>query len=69
MPFASSFFFALACERTFIKTHSTEKRFFIRAENILFLRHVRASFSPEILHDGAVKGLNADEVSAYSITH
>ena len=27
------FFFALACERIFIKTHSIEKRFVIRLEN------------------------------------
>ena len=51
------FFFALACARIFIKTHRTEKKFVIKQENILFLRRVRASFSPEILHDGAVKGL------------
>ena len=33
------------------------KRFVLRPENILFLRRVRASFSPEILQAGAVKGL------------
>ena len=47
----------MACARIFIKTDSTEKKFVIKQENILFLRCVRASFSPEILHDGAVKGL------------
>ena len=43
-------FFALACERTFITTHSIEIRDAIGPENILF-----ASFSPEILQAGAVK--------------
>ena len=50
-------FFALACERIFIETHSTENRFVIRLETILFLRRVNASFSPEILQAGAVNGL------------
>ena len=38
-----------------IKTDSSEKKFVIKQENILFWRCVLASFSPEILHDGAVK--------------
>ena len=41
------FFFALACERIFIKMHSTEGRCVIEPENILFLRRVLASFSLE----------------------
>ena len=49
--------FALACERIFIKTDSTESRCVIGPENILFLRHLRGSFSPEILQAGATKGL------------
>ena len=38
------FFFALACERIFIKTHSTEKRFVIRPENILFFEALPCIF-------------------------
>ena len=50
------FFFALACERIFVKTHRTDNRCVISAENILF---VGASVhrQPEILQVGAVKGL------------
>ena len=51
------FLFALACERTFITTHNIESRCVIGPENILFFRRVRASFSPEIVQVGAVKGL------------
>ena len=54
------FFFTLACDRIFIKTHNTESRCVIELENILFARAcVRACiFSPEILRAGAVKGLS-----------
>ena len=51
------FFFTLACEGIFIKMYSTENRFVVRLETILFLRRVNASFSPHILQVGAVKGL------------
>ena len=51
------FFFALALERIFIKTHHTESTCVTGPESILFLRRVRASFSPEMLQAGAVKGL------------
>ena len=47
----------MSTERIVIKTHKTEKRFVIRPENILFLRRLCASFSPEILQALAVKGL------------
>ena len=46
------FFCASACEWIFIKTHIIESRCVIGPGNIL-----RASFSPEILQAGAVKGL------------
>ena len=48
----------MACERIFIKVHSTENRFVIRPETVLFLRRVRASFTPEMLQAEAGKGLN-----------
>ena len=52
-----AFFFTLACERSLIKTHSAESRCVTGPENIPFLRCICASFSQEILHAGAVKGL------------
>ena len=39
------------------ETHSIECRCVAGPENTLFCRRIRASFSPEILQDGAVKGL------------
>ena len=57
----SVFFFALACERTFIKTHSIQNRRY-RTETYTVWRRVRASFSPEILQAGAVKGLSNQSV-------
>ena len=42
-----------------MKTHSTENRCVIGPENILFLRRVCATFGPENLQAGAVKGLRA----------
>ena len=51
------FFFALACQRIFIQTHSIESKCVIGPENYTVCRRVRASFSPEILQAGAVKGL------------
>ena len=58
-PLSLSGFFssALALERIFIKIHYTESRCSRGLENILFFRHVGASFSLEILQAGAVKGL------------
>ena len=51
-------FFALACERNFIAMCSIESRCAIGPENnYTVCRHVPASFSPEILQAGAVKGL------------
>ena len=50
-------FFALACERVFIKTHSIESRCHRTGKYTLCWR-VRASFSTGILQAGAVKGLN-----------
>ena len=43
----SVFFFALACERIFIKTHSIKSRCY-RSEKYTVCMHVRVSFSPEI---------------------
>ena len=54
------FFFALACERTCIKTHSTKNRCH-RNGKYTVCRCVRASFSPVILHAGAVKGLSFNQ--------
>ena len=48
-------FFALACERTFITTHSIERRCY-RTGKYTICRHVPESFSPEILQAGAVTG-------------
>ena len=48
-------FSTLACERIFIKTDITESRYATGPENILFLRRVLGSFSPEILQAGAMK--------------
>ena len=62
--FCLSFFFfflggggggALACERIFFKTHSTESRCY-RTGNYTVYRHVPASFSLESVQAGAVKG-------------
>ena len=41
--------------------HSIESRCAIGPENVLFGMCVRAFFSPEILHAGAVKGLKVSE--------
>ena len=49
-------FFALACQLVFIKTHIIESRCVYRTEKYTVCRRVRASFSPEILQAGAVKG-------------
>ena len=52
----SVFFFALACERVFIETHSIESRCY-RTGKYTVCRCTCASFSLEILQAGAVKGL------------
>ena len=52
----SVFFFALAFEWVFIETHSIESGGY-RSGKYAVRRCVRASFSPEILQAGAVKGL------------
>ena len=49
-------FFALACKKIFIKTHSIDNRCHRIRKNTV-CRCVRASFSPNILQAGAVKGL------------
>ena len=49
-------FFTLACEIMFDKTHGTENRCY-RIETYTVCRHVHASFSPDILQTGVVKGL------------
>ena len=58
----SVFIFALARERSFIKTHSTERRRVIGQENIV-CRCIHAAFSPEISQAGAVKGLKATKTA------
>ena len=50
------FFLPLACERISIKTHRIENRWY-RTGKYMVCRRVPASFSPEILQAGAVKGL------------
>ena len=50
-------FFPPACKRISIGTHSFEGRRAIGAEKYTVCRRVRASFSPEILQAGTVKGL------------
>jgi len=57
------FVFVLACERIFIKLLSIEGRCVTGPENIVRSR-VHASFSPEVLHVGAVKGLRTVFASA-----
>ena len=54
----SVFFFALECGKIFIKKHSIESRCY-RTGKYTVCRRYRASFSPEILQSGAVKGLIA----------
>ena len=53
----SVLFFALSCERIFIERHSIGSRWY-RTGKYTVCRRVRASFSPEILQAGAVKGLS-----------
>ena len=57
-------FFALVCERIFIKTHNIEIRFVIEPQNYAFSQHVCALFSLEILLAWAVKGLMQDRKKA-----
>ena len=52
----SVFFFALACERIFFEAHNIESRCYTTGKYTV-CRRVHASFSPEILQAGAVKGL------------
>ena len=52
------FFFALACESIFIKTHSTENRSY-RTVKYTVCRCNRAAFSPETVLAVAVKGLKS----------
>ena len=59
--FLSSFSHWHVRERIFIKMDSAKSRGVIGPENILFLRRVRGSFSPEILQAGAVKGLKQNK--------
>ena len=54
--FLAFFLLALACERIFIKTHSSENRCY-RTRKYTVWRRVRASFSPGILQAGTVKWL------------
>ena len=51
-----SSFFAVECERIFNKAHNIESRCAIGPEDTV-CRCLRASFSPETLHGGAVNGL------------
>ena len=54
--------FALASERTFIKTCSIDGRCY-RTGTYTVYRRARASFSPDILQAGAVKGLIVTHLS------
>ena len=58
--FFSFFFFALACERIFIKTYNTESSCVTGPENILFAGASVHLSAPEILQAGAVQRLNLD---------
>ena len=51
------FFFALACQRNFIKMHSIDNGCY-RTGKYAVCRRGRASFSPKILQAGAVKGFS-----------
>jgi len=53
-----AFFFALACENIFIKPHSIENGCY-KTGKYTVCRCVHASFGPEIVQAGAVKGLSA----------
>ena len=64
-------FFALARERTFTETYSIESRCNMTGKYTVY-RHVRASFSPEMLQAWAVKGLNPLHVklnNSYLLPH
>ena len=58
------FFFTLACETISLKTHSIESGRVTGPENILF---AGASFSPENLQAGAVKGLTIKDSETDSL--
>ena len=63
------FFFspALACQKTLITAHIIESRCY-RTSKYTVCRHVLASFSPEILQAGTVKGLiNPKRLYFYSL--
>ena len=51
------FLFAHTCERIFIKTHGFQSRRVTGQQKHTVCRRFRASFSPDILQAGAVKGL------------
>ena len=51
-----AFFFALTCERIFIRLHGIESRCY-RTQKYTVCRHIPASFSLEVLQAWAVKGL------------
>ena len=55
-PLTVSVFFTLLCERIFIETYSIRSRCY-RTGKYTVHRHIHASFSPDILQAGAVKGL------------
>ena len=62
------FFFALACERIFLKTHSTESRC-VSTGKYTVCRRVLASFSPGILQAGAVKWLTCTQMLTHGTAH
>ena len=63
----SVLFFALLHERIFIETHSTESRCY-RSEKYTVWRRVRASFGPETLPAGTVKGLTTCQPHSHLMT-
>ena len=60
------FFFTLACERIFIKTHSIENRS-CRTVKYTVCRRIRASFSPVVLQARAVKGLKVNSTGKMQV--
>jgi len=66
------FFFALACERIFIKTYSIESRYVIGLETILFVRASMHLFQPGNFTGSGSEGVNTDffkEVLSVELVH
>ena len=61
-----SFLFGPPFERIFIKRHSIESRCY-RTGKYTVCRRVRASFSPDILQAGAVKGSRIPSTGSHAV--